>query len=214
MAKHRPAEPGVREEEDVGQYIRQLRRRQKMNLMTLSERTGLSISTLSKIENNQIELTYAKLMLISDGLGVNLSELIFTGDRRPVPERHSGRRSITPREARKGATTSNYEYGYLNTDLAKKSMVPVVARVKQSELSAFGPLAVHPGEELIYVLSGAVIVHTEDYEPTVLRAGDSMYFDASMPHAVLNQDAEEEAEIIFINTPNIQSLAPPSSGDE
>lgn len=214
MAKHRAAEPGVREEEDVGQYIRQLRRRQKMNLMTLSERTGLSISTLSKIENNQIELTYAKLMLISDGLGVNLSELIFTGDRRPVPERHSGRRSITPREARKGATTSNYEYGYLNTDLAKKSMVPVVARVKQSELSAFGPLAVHPGEELIYVLSGAVIVHTEDYEPTVLRAGDSMYFDASMPHAVLNQDADEEAEIIFINTPNIQSLAPPSSGDE
>lgn len=214
MAKHRAAEPGVREEEDVGQYIRQLRRRQKMNLMTLSERTGLSISTLSKIENNQIELTYAKLMLISDGLGVNLSELIFTSDRRPVPERHSGRRSITPREARKGATTSNYEYGYLNTDLAKKSMVPVVARVKQSELSAFGPLAVHPGEELIYVLSGAVIVHTEDYEPTVLRAGDSMYFDASMPHAVLNQDADEEAEIIFINTPNIQSLAPPSSGDE
>ncbi|MBL8648051.1 MAG: helix-turn-helix transcriptional regulator [Sphingosinicella sp.] len=214
MAKHRAAEPGVREEEDVGQYIRQLRRRQKMNLMTLSERTGLSISTLSKIENNQIELTYAKLMLISDGLGVNLSELIFTGDRRPVPERHSGRRSITPREGRKGATTSNYEYGYLNTDLAKKSMVPVVARVKQSELSAFGPLAVHPGEELIYVLSGAVIVHTEDYEPTVLRAGDSMYFDASMPHAVLNQDADEEAEIIFINTPNIQSLAPPSSGDE
>ena len=214
MAKHRAAEPGVREEEDVGQYIRQLRRRQKMNLMTLSERTGLSISTLSKIENNQVELTYAKLMLISDGLGVNLSELIFTGDRRPVPERHSGRRSITPREARKGATTSNYEYGYLNTDLAKKSMVPVVARVKQSELSAFGPLAVHPGEELIYVLSGAVIVHTEDYEPTVLRAGDSMYFDASMPHAVLNQDADEEAEIIFINTPNIQSLAPPSSGDE
>ena len=93
-------------------------------------------------------------------------------------------------------------------------MVPFVARVKQSELSAFGPLAVHPGEELIYVLSGAVIVHTEDYEPTVLRAGDSMYFDASMPHAVLNQDADEEAEIIFINTPNIQSLAPPSSGDE
>ena len=209
MATQQAAEAGVRQEEDVGQYIRQLRRRHKMNLMTLSEKTGLSISTLSKIENNQIELTYAKLMLISEGLGVNLSELIFTGEKPAAPERRSGRRSITLREARKEATTSNYEYGYLNTDLAKKSMVPVVARVKQSKLSAFGPLAVHPGEELIYVLSGTVVVHTDDYEPTVLRAGDSMYFDASMPHAVINQDDDEEAEIIFINTPNIQSLAPP-----
>ncbi len=208
MAANADKLPTIREEEDVGEYIRQCRRRQKLNLKTLSERTGLSISTLSKLENNQIELTYAKLMIISEGLGVNLSELIFTQDKQQVLGRRTGHRSVTRHDARRKAASNNYDYGYLNTDLAKKSMVPVVARVKQNDLASFGPLASHPGEELIFVLTGKVIVHTEDYEPTVLEAGDSMYFDASMPHAVLNE-GEEEAQIIFINTPNIQDLAPP-----
>ena len=199
----------VRGEEDVGEYIRHLRRRQKMNLQTLSERTGLSVSTLSKLENNQIELTYAKLMIVSEGLGVNLSELIFTGSSREKPDQQrTGRRSITRKQERVRFASNNYDYGYLNTELARKSMVPVVAEVKQSTLAEFGPLAVHPGEEFIYVLSGAVEVHTEDYGPVVLQEGDSMYFDASMPHAVLNH-GEERARIIFVNTPNIQELAPP-----
>lgn len=198
--------PDIRGEEDVGQYIRHLRRQKKMNLEALSELTGLSISTLSKLENNQIELTYAKLMLVSKGLGVNLSELIFKSGAGGVREASGARRSITRKAERVPFSSNNYEYGYLNTDLSKKAMVPVTARVKANTLEEFGPLAVHPGEEFIFVLSGSVEVHTEEYEMVVLDEGDAMYFDASMPHAILNA-GRKEAEIIFLNTPNIRELS-------
>jgi len=210
LSAERDPAPGIRDEEDVGRHIRELRRQSNMNLQTLSERTGLSVSTLSKLENNLIELTYNKLVSISEGLGVNVPELLFTDQKASRrPDRPGARRSITRKSDRVAYNSDNYDYGYLNTDLSKKTMAPVIAQVKARTLEEFGPLAVHPGEEFIFVLSGSVEVHTEEYEPVVLDKGDSMYFDASMPHAVIGL-GKKPAEIMFVNTPAIREFSPPS----
>jgi len=42
------------------------------------------------------------------------------------------------------------------------------------------PLSQHRGEEFVYVLSGAIEVHTEHYAPFRLEQGESAYFDSSM----------------------------------
>lgn len=56
-----------------------------------------------------------------------------------------------------------------------------------TSLAEFGPLVRHEGEEFVFVLEGAVEVHTEDYAPFVLRKGESAYLDSTMGHAYLRK---------------------------
>ncbi len=63
----------------------------------------------------------------------------------------------------------------------RKMMEPLIVEVS-SALKPVKPLA-HPGEEFNYVISGSCQFQF-DTEKHVLEAGDSVYFDASTPHAV------------------------------
>jgi glyoxylate utilization-related uncharacterized protein len=41
----------------------------------------------------------------------------------------------------------------------------------------------HEGEEFLLVLEGSIVFFMQDYAPLQMSKGDSVYFDASMPHA-------------------------------
>src|ERR1700753_1057782 len=75
-----------------GGALRALRVQRGWTLAEVSKPTDLPISTLSKIENDRVSLTYDKLARISTGLGVDISQL-FTPQ--AVPGAVNGRRSIT-----------------------------------------------------------------------------------------------------------------------
>jgi quercetin dioxygenase-like cupin family protein len=55
--------------------------------------------------------------------------------------------------------------------------------VTARSLQEHGPFLRHPGEEFLFVVQGAVELHTEIYSPVVLQAGESIYFDSSTGHA-------------------------------
>ena len=78
-------------------------------------------------------------------------------------------------------------------------MVPVVGTLHTRSLEEFGEWVRHQGEEFVYVLRGKVELHTEHYEPVVLAAGDSAYFDSSMGHAYLNR-GRGDARILVVHT--------------
>ena len=59
-----------------GDHIRSVRRRLGLTLSDVSGRTGLAVSTLSKLEKGNMSLSYDKLMLLSKGLGVDMAELL------------------------------------------------------------------------------------------------------------------------------------------
>jgi transcriptional regulator with XRE-family HTH domain len=59
----------------LGQLIRRLRQHNGWTLKDLSKRSGIPVSTLSKVEHDQMSLTYDKLFLLSKGLGMRMSEL-------------------------------------------------------------------------------------------------------------------------------------------
>jgi quercetin dioxygenase-like cupin family protein len=64
-------------------------------------------------------------------------------------------------------------------------MVPVLTRIRARSLADFGPLLKHSGEEFIFVLEGAIEVHTEHYQPIRLMTGESTYIDSDMGHAYI-----------------------------
>src|SRR5262245_60992533 len=79
-----------------GAALRALRTQRSWTLAEVSERTGLPISTLSKLENDRVSLSYDKLSRLSTGLGVDISQFftpIALGSPGPLL---GGRRSFTP----------------------------------------------------------------------------------------------------------------------
>src|SRR6201992_1235430 len=96
-------------------------------LAEVSERTELPVSTLSKIENDRMSLSYDKLARISAGLGVDISQL-FTPQLVGVPGGTvNGRRSVTPAGQGQAIETENYAHLYPAADFLNKRFVPVLA---------------------------------------------------------------------------------------
>lgn len=158
-----------------------------MTLQQLSVRSGLAVSTISKVENNQISPTYENILRLADGLEVDVAEL-FT---RAPSAMASGRRSITRRGKGAKHRSPQYEYEMLCADLSRKQFIPLVTTIRAHSVSEFPELPRHWGEEFIFVVSGTVELHTDYYEPLRLERGDSCYFDSMMGHAVVSAGAED-----------------------
>jgi transcriptional regulator with XRE-family HTH domain len=166
-----------------GAALKALRRKHGWTLAEIGRRTGLPISTLSKIENDKMSLNYDKLVRISTGLQVDISALFSGNAGVDAPNGAGGRRSIARAGEGKAIKTPNYSHLYPAWDLLNKSLIPIVAELRARTIDEFGELIRHPGEEYAFVLEGEVDFYTSLYAPVRLKLGDSIYFDSGMGHA-------------------------------
>jgi transcriptional regulator with XRE-family HTH domain len=167
-----------------GAALKALRMQRGWTLAEVSDRTDLPVSTLSKIENDRMSLSYDKLARISAGLDVDISQLFtpqIVGNGAVV----NGRRSITLSGQGQTIETDNYGHLYPAADFLNKRFVPVIAELHTRTLDEFGEMIRHQGEEYAYILEGTVEFHCELYAPLILHKGDSLYFDSGMAHAYL-----------------------------
>jgi len=188
----------------LGENLKALRQRQGWTLQEVSRQTGVAVSTLSKVENDQMSLTYDKLLQISEGLGLSLAEFLAADE----PEIASlARRSVNRKDDGLRQTTPNYDYLYLSTDITRKRMIPVLTRIRARTLEDFGPLLKHSGEEFIFVLEGAIEVHTEHYQAIRLETGESTYIDSDMGHAYIAVSSKDALVLGVCSSPkpNLQS---------
>ncbi len=163
----------------------------------MSERTGIPLSTIAKVEHDRLTLTYDKLMQLSQRLNIRMSDLFSEADATPEAP-ITARRSIGRLGDAIRVNTPNYEYFYMCPELRRKRMVPTVTRVRARSIEEFGELVHHTGEEYIYVLQGPVEIHTEFYEPVVLETGESIYIDSTMGHAYVAPKGHDEALLLGI----------------
>ncbi|WP_438279512.1 helix-turn-helix domain-containing protein [Pseudomonas alabamensis] len=175
--------------------LRLLRRNAGLTLQQLSDRCGISLSALSKIENGQLSPTYEKIAALAQGLSVPVGEL-FSPEPKVLP---LGRRSVTRRHEGVAHVTDQYVYEMLHTDIADKRFIPLVTTIRAHERKAFDELLSHEGEELIYVLSGEILLHTEGYAPLKLGPGDSCYFDSRVGHACTST-TDQDAQVMWISS--------------
>jgi transcriptional regulator with XRE-family HTH domain len=179
----------------LGTLIRSLRARNGWTLKEMSERTGIPLSTLAKVEHDRLTLGYDKLLQISQRLKIKMSDL-FAGSSDATESPQMTRRSIGTLETAVRVESKNYEYFFLCPDLRKKRMLPMAARLRAKTLEEFGELVRHAGEEFLYVVTGRIEVHTEFYAPVTLETGQGVYIDSTMGHAYLVAAGCEEAMIV------------------
>lgn len=200
------AKPPHQTSPSVGQALRERRAHHGWTLADVAARTGVSKSTLSKIENDLISPSYQSMLQLCAGLGIEIGDLMSGADTtRDGGSRPTGRRSVS--YAHEGLTMSDdqFTYTYLCTDIAHKRMIPMVVDVRADSLTEVGGMWNHEGEEYLYVLEGQIDLYSEFYEPSPLRAGDSVYFDSTMRHAYIATGGAPARLLIMCSsaTPNL-----------
>ncbi|WP_184064323.1 helix-turn-helix domain-containing protein [Sphingosinicella soli] len=206
MAETGKGSKGIRASRGValGERLTQLRRENKWTLGDVAARTGVGVSTLSKIENNQGDVTFETLMKLCDGLDLSLRHLT-----KGEPETfRSGARTITKRDDALIIDTAPYHFEVMSTELSRKGMIPTVVTVKARSIDDFAEMNRHPGEEFIYVVRGTLKLYTEFYQPAILEAGDSAHYDSSMQHAFVSV-GPEDAVVLSVSHDSSESLSGP-----
>ncbi|KQZ71344.1 XRE family transcriptional regulator [Sphingopyxis sp. Root214] len=181
----------------LGTVMKSIRSRNGWTLKEMSAKSGIPVSTLSKVEHDRLTLSYDKLQQLSQRLNIRMSDLFAEDDGDTTP-RVTGRRSIGTIDQAVRVTTDNYDYHYLCTDLRQKRMIPIITRIRAHSAREFGDLVRHQGEEFIFVLEGEVEIHTEFYDPVALKTGQGIYLDSSMGHAYVVAEGYEEALVLGV----------------
>ena len=169
-----------------GAALRLVRQANGWTLTDVTRKTGVPVSTVSRIENGIVSPTYDILLRLSRGLGLDLADLL-TGKVAAARSEsaQSGRRSVNRAGDGEPIDLGNPTLRYLSTDLLGKLLTPIVSEYRARSLEEFGEMMRHPGEEYLYVLDGVLELHTECYAPIALAKGDSIYFDSRMGHAYI-----------------------------
>jgi len=165
----------------IGKKIRDLRKKAGLILQDLSDRTGFSKPLLSQIEKEVVSPPIATLLKISKALNVNIG--FFFEDNYPeekvVLVRKDESQVIDSRFF--GREESGYYYEALAYKKSKKFMEPFLVEFKRKSAEKLSYFS-HDGEEFIYLLEGTLEFRTENQQ-YILRPGDSLYFESSIPHA-------------------------------
>jgi transcriptional regulator with XRE-family HTH domain len=188
-----------------GAALRAFRRKQGWTLAEVSQKTGLPVSTLSRIETDQISPTYDQLSKLSVGLCIDMAQLL-SGDMDAVKPLQTARRSVNRAGEGQILDTSMQSLRYLSVDLTNKQFAPIIGEIKAHSLEEAGEFHRHHGEEFIFVVSGELELHSESYTPLRLCAGDSVYFDSGMAHAYVAA-GNEPCKILSICTAPFENVA-------
>jgi transcriptional regulator with XRE-family HTH domain len=199
---------GTRANGDVpapSRAIRQARIAQGLSLRALSARAGLPYSTLSKLENGKMGLTYDKLIRLAQALNVDLKDIVAEAEE-PTPPVAVGRRSVTRAGEEPDAESERHVHHYPAADLLGKMMIPIIIDVQATSVEELGGLVRHAGEEYLYVLSGTMDLHSDLYAPLPLGPGDSVYFDSGMAHGYVRTSGEPCKVLSVCAGPGVQHL--------
>lgn len=160
----------------LAQRVRALRAARGMTLDRLATATGLTKSYLSKIENAHKLPPIATLSRIAQALGTGIASFFGGVDARAGASlvRKAERLPVV-----RGGTAFGYDYESLAHKRLAKCMEPFVftfpSRIDRHVFFE------HEGEEFVFILSGKVVFQIGD-ERLTLNEGDSLYFDATIPH--------------------------------
>jgi transcriptional regulator with XRE-family HTH domain len=186
--------------------IRDVRISRGLSLRALSARAGLPYSTLSKLENGKMSLTYDKLIRLAQALNVDLKDILASPEERAAPVA-VGRRSITRAGEAMDAESEKHVHHYPASDLLGKMMIPIIIDVQARSIEELGGLVRHGGEEYLYVLRGSMELHSDVYAPLPLGPGDSVYFDSGMAHGYVRTSNEPCTVLAVCAGQGIQQLA-------
>lgn len=166
-------------ERRIGERIKRLRLKKSMGLVELGKHTGLSASFLSQLETGRVVPTLRNLARIAMVFSKDLSHFF-------EPEPHTlfriHRRNERVRLPQTGVDDPTYYFESLGYMVPDRHLDPYYAEFIPVKSEVEIRPHVHPGYEFLFMLEGELEIKHGD-KVHVMDIGDSVYFDASTPHA-------------------------------
>ncbi len=160
----------------LGETLRAMRQARGLSLNELSAAAGVPISTISKIENRQMNPSLVHAINLATALDANLGFLIDRDIRHSMPFSvvRSGRR------ARLELPEMSLTLEDLHGEFEPGVLEARVGVIEPGARSGEEPMR-HDGEEICHVLKGA-IRYIIDGETHDLTEGDTIHFKCTDPH--------------------------------
>jgi transcriptional regulator with XRE-family HTH domain/mannose-6-phosphate isomerase-like protein (cupin superfamily) len=180
---------------ELGRILRLFREKSGRNLEVVAGNAGISISMLSQIERGVVSPSIDTLFMVCKALAIDMAELF--GRLTPTsPVRiHKGGERLTMQ-------SRGVHYEQLMT--SQRTTFPVEMFLLEAEpccsteMSGGG----HEGVEMAYVLSGSALLTVGSDEYPVSE-GDSIYFDAHLPHRLKNTGKKKFRAVWSISPPHV-----------
>ena len=166
---------------NVGERVKKVREGRNLSLQDISQRTGLDVSFLEQIESGSLAPPLGIVIKLAKALNLKMGYFISgEEDRAYTIVRKSDRKVVSRYDSKKG---EYYGYGYESLAPHKKNrhMEPFLVSLDPAETEE--ERSTHDGQEFIYVLEGAMEVRLDE-EIHILRPGDAIYYDSTVPHLV------------------------------
>src|SRR3990172_12264273 len=167
----------------IGEKINGLKKSRGVSLKELAERTGLSETVLSQIEDDTVAPPIPALLKISGALGVEIVYFFSEerSDRKFDIVRVNERKKVERKLPQRKAMPLSYSYEMLSSHRKENHMQPFLVEFDINIEEEVAPVS-HEGEEFLFLLEGELEYKLEN-EIVTLKKGDSLCFDSKIPHA-------------------------------
>lgn len=181
-------------DKSIGEKIKHLRKKMKLTLKEVSDKTNLSISFLSQVERMKSSLTLESLKKISEVLQVNPS--YFFSDEEKIPSQSVIVRGI---EDEVDLTINQFMYKDLSGNNSNLNFSPMLVILNPGDNK--GKPFTHAGNEFLYILEGnlAVLIDNKEHH---LSSHDSIIINANSPHYWLNH-TDKPVKFLCVSSDNI-----------
>jgi len=180
----------------VGERIKSLREKKGLSLQDLAQKTGHTSALLNQIENHLVSPPLGALGKIAHALDVRIGDLWGDeGKGASYALVRKGEASAVSRFASKEGVSYGYGYRSLGQGMKERHIEPYIVDLEPPTVKSPKP-SVHDGEEFLYVLSGKMEVYLDGHTD-VLEPGDSIQYDARIPHRV-SAHGGEPAQIVAV----------------
>ncbi|MBF4695412.1 cupin domain-containing protein [Fusibacter ferrireducens] len=177
---------------DVGKKIKELRKSMALTIANLAEKSEISASMISQIENGKVVPTVIVMWKIANALNVSVGYFFDEGEgtlRNPVVKKDERKKMIIGKSSR--------TYEMLTPDQQGKiEFLMITIRADEEKARDF---VTHEGEECGYVLKGKMKITVGD-QTFLMGEGDSITFQSTIPHKYDNV-GEEDCVSIWAMTP-------------
>ena len=159
----------------ISERIKELREILDISALDMAKDTNISYENYCKYENAELDIPISVLYTIANRLGTDVTVLL-TGEEARMDSAAVCRKGKSVKMER----YPGYEFSSLAHNFKQKTMEPLLVLLDSSTPAT--TMVSHTGQEFNYVIEGQVKIIIGKTEH-ILNEGDSIYFDARLPHS-------------------------------
>ena len=179
--------------QQAGVAVRKLRLAKGWTLQELADKSGVPLSTLSKLELGQSSLTYDKILRICNALDIDPGlSILQQASTTPSP---SARRAVIRKGEGELLPFGDHHAKVGAQDLLSKSFTPILLTLQPGDARR----QTLPGEVYLHIMTGMALLHTDIYAPLKLNPGDAIFFDGGTEHCLHAASSEPCTALMIVS---------------